>query len=108
MTLGDVLKYAYAERGISARIVEGDGAIAIVDGGYRLMLWSTSALAISVEGKISREAFYALGLVDEQTEGAVSTALDRAGHRNDAQQVRYSLDAIQAGRGPIYQSNEQR
>ncbi len=57
---------------------------------------------VAVDGTISRHAFHAPGLTDEQTEGGISAALDRAERRSDAEQVRYSLCAIQCGRGPIY------
>lgn len=102
MTLADVVKATYAERECATRISERDGTITVEGDGYRLTIATTTPLVISVDGTISRDAFYALGLTDEQTEGAISAALDRAERRSDAEQVRYSLCAIQCGRGPIY------
>lgn len=104
--LADVLRAGYAEREIDAAIVETADAVTVTDAGYVLRLAATEPLTVKVEGHISREAYYALGLADEQTEGAISAALARRGRFVDAQQVRYSLAAIQAGRGPIYGRQE--
>lgn len=102
MILADALRTSYADREPAARVIERDGTITVEGDGYRLMFTLTTPIVIAVEGTINRDGFYALGLTDEQTGGAISAALDRSGHRCDAEQVRFSLDAIQCGRGPIY------
>jgi hypothetical protein len=105
-TLADVLRHAYAERHLDPTIIDTGRSITVAGDGNRLTCSTGDPLTIAVEGRISPDAFYALALADEQTEGAISRALSRAGYDIDAEQVRYSLDAIQAGRGPIYQKGE--
>lgn len=104
MTVGlaAILRAAYADQRIPARVVETHGGVAIEDDGYRLDVSTAGPLTVTVEGEITRDAYYALGLADEQTEGAISRALDETGRPFDAEQVRFSLSAIQSGRGPIY------
>ncbi len=103
LSLTDLLRDAYQGRNVAARIDDSGGVLAVEGDGYVMRLTTDSGrLVASVDGEISREAYYALGLTDEQTEGAISRALNRAGRKRDAEQVARSLDAIQAGRGLIY------
>jgi hypothetical protein len=104
--LADVLRRAYAERHLDPTIAETEESITVAGNGYRLTCSTVDGLTIAVAGRISRDAYYSLALADEQTEGAISAALSRSGYRVASEQVRYSLDAIQAGRGPIYQKGE--
>jgi hypothetical protein len=102
MTFARTLRTAYITREPATKIVDRDGTITVAGKGYRLTITTTPALTIDVDGGVSREGFLALGDMDERTGGAISAALDRAGHRGDAEQVRDALDVIRCGRGPIY------
>ncbi len=103
LTLTDLLRDAYHGRNVAARIDDAGGVLAVEGDGYILRLTTDNGrLVASVDGEISREAYYALGLTDEQTEGAISGALNRAERKRDAEQVAHSPDAVQAGRGLIY------
>ncbi len=96
--LADALRAAYAERDLDASNDTTVASTVVSNAGYRLRFETDETL---VEVRITQEAYYALGLADEQTDGAIRRALDRSGYDLDGERTRYSLDAIQFGRGPI-------
>ena len=102
--IADLLVVAYRERGVAARIAtESDGATTVVGDGFAMRLFDDDGrLAISLEGAIGRDDYYALGIADARADGAICAALLDAGRPHDAEQTHFSYLAVLAGQGPLY------
>jgi hypothetical protein len=87
-TLYDALKAAYAEQGVPIGHGRTGGVVTIADGSSIVRFETRGGrLAVSVEGDISPDAFYALGIADARADGAIQAALRDAGRPRDAEQV---------------------